>query len=186
MLKDAKPTFLGQTWIPAGFRCCIGFVWWCFDMEGLQAWLLWETTRSLLILTESMPVSSKTDLPLAKVYPISNHGSASGITELGRGEGGKLAATPHWSRGRVWGVLLRRKDQQTQCVMSWPWSSFPIHKHCSREESENLGVKLSLRRKEGWGEAVLKFRGFFSLSYSYWLVINKANSAKTSLFYLWW
>lgn len=36
--------------------------------------------------TESMPVNSKTDLVLAKAEPISDCGSASGITDLRRGK----------------------------------------------------------------------------------------------------
>ena len=37
-------------------------------------------------LTEPVPAGSKMDLPLAKAEPISNSGSASGITYLRRGK----------------------------------------------------------------------------------------------------
>ena len=43
-----------------------------------------------------------------------------------------------------------------------------------REEIENSRVKLSLGRKEGWGEGVLRFSFYFSLSYSD-LIDNKLN-----------
>ncbi|GAB0187945.1 hypothetical protein GRJ2_001259800 [Grus japonensis] len=60
-----------------------------------------------------MPAGSKTDLPLAKAEPISNGGSASGVTELRRGEknqeqlqperGVRICernSSPPWSRWR--------------------------------------------------------------------------------------
>lgn len=95
-------------------------VWQCFDSgeaTGMASARNCQKFPSCLI--ESMPVSFKADLLLAKVDPVNNHGGASGITELRSRGWGKLAATPHWSRGRVWGVLpLRRNDQQMQCVMN--------------------------------------------------------------------
>jgi len=41
-------------------------------------------------------------------------------------------------------------------------------------EVEKSGVKLSLGKREGWGEGVLRFNFYFSLSYSN-LIGNKLN-----------
>lgn len=47
-----------------------------------------------------------------------------------------MGRTPHWSRGRVWGVFpLRRKEQQRQHVMKWlsPQSQLPFSRGRGRE-----------------------------------------------------
>ena len=73
-----------------------------------------------------------------------------------------VGRTPYWSRGRVWGGRRGRENV-------W-WTDCNLHSlsPCAAqgEEVENLGVKSSLGRREGWREGVLRFSFYFSLSYS--------------------
>ena len=64
---------------------CIGFAWQGFGSRG--ATVVASVRRKLpLCLTEPMPAGSKADPLLAKAEPISDGGSASGITYLRREE----------------------------------------------------------------------------------------------------
>lgn len=67
-------------------------------------------------------------------------------------------------------------------LQGWPlWEgtrSFPhIWQSTGGEEVENWGVKVSLGRKETWGEGVLRFSFYFSLTWSN-LISNKLISLR--------
>jgi len=87
-----------------------------------------------------------------------------------------LGRDPCWSRGKVSGVLLlRRKEQQRQCVTNWLQPPFPftLH-HWTGEEVVNMGVKLNSGRREEWGKAVFEICFYFSWHNSD-LIGNKLN-----------
>ena len=63
----------------------MGFAWHSFDSRGATGVASVRSCQKLpLCPTEPMPASSKTDPLLAKAKPISDSGSASGITDLRR------------------------------------------------------------------------------------------------------
>lgn len=81
--------------------------------------------------------------------------------------------SPCWSRGRVWEVqLLRRKEQQRQCVRNSPQPLSLSPCTTWKEEAENHEGNWAWEEKRGGGESDLRF-GFISHCPTLiWLVIN--------------
>ena len=78
-----------------------------------------------------------------------------GRTHIGEVCGGlsPVGGTPWWSRGRVWVVLLlKRNEWQRQCVMNWPRPPLPVPLQCLGEEVASSGVNFSPGRKQEWGK----------------------------------
>ena len=102
-----------------------------------------------------------------------------------------LGKDPRW--GSLWRAVSREGDltlEQGQSVRNLPPEEegaaettcdeltavppFPIPLRCSGAGGREMGVKLSPGRRDGWGEGVLRFRFYFSLSWSD-LIGNKWN-----------
>lgn len=63
-------------------------------------------------------------------------------------------------------MKVRRKKWKRQCVMNWLQHLLLIQRATQREEIDKSISKLSLGRREGWGEVVLRSGLIFLLSYS--------------------
>lgn len=76
-----------------------------------------------------------------------------------------MGGTPHGRRWRVWGVsLLRRKEWQRQCEMSWLQPPIPLLFHWEGGGRENQS-EVELGKKGGVVGGVFKIWVCFSLSY---------------------
>jgi len=100
--------------------------------------------------------------PLGRTHIGAVHGDVSSVT-----------GTPRWSREGVWGVLLRKKEQQRQCVVNRPQPPLPIPLCHSGEKVEKQGVKVKPKQKGGEG-AGSSYNLFLFSHYPtvIWLVIN--------------
>lgn len=80
---------------------------------------------------------------------------------------------PTVEQGRVWGVLLWGGRRSRDSL--W-WADHNSHSlsPCTTEgeEVEKSGVKLSLRRRDGWGDGICKICFYFLYSD---LIVNKSN-----------
>ena len=86
-VRGSMPEGLPLTLALINIAQCIGFAWQGFGSEGTTGVSSVRSCQKLpLCPTKPMPASSKTDLPLAKAEPISDGGSASGITYLRKGK----------------------------------------------------------------------------------------------------